>query len=259
MIDNHFSVIGDIDHIERMQTIFPVYIDRIVTVLQHINHSGRTIIRGWYYSMKSEWCMLYIGIVLHIVEQVKTELVQSEVHYRHSCIHFLYVYHFFLQAFQLFTAVFQVAFFLVRKRIVIACRCHNRHFHACLYSSFKVDIFIKSHVRPVIDKLYHIVAAAYTVYSSETLYYADRIPVDIVIYQIVAILKVLPFAYTVGRYKYIYTLCDIRKYGCFLLRYRRKQRKNCIEIKLLFQFQSAACFYITGYQSRMQSCLFEYP
>ena len=160
--------------------------------------------------MQSKWCMLYVVMLLHIGEQIKTKLIQSQIHYRYTCIHLLNINHFVLQTFQLLTTIFEVAFLFGRNWIVIACRGHNRHFHTCLDTSFEVDIFVKVHIGPIVDKLYHFVARANTVDTPKTLNNAHWIPMYIVINQVITILQVLTFGDTIGGYQQIYFCCNIR-------------------------------------------------
>ena len=104
-----------------------------------------------------------------------------------------------MQPFELRTAVFKVALFLSIDQVIVTGGGHNRNLHAGLHAAFQVDIFVEIHIRPEVYKLDMVVLAADTVNSPETLNDAHRIPVNVVVNEIVTVLQVLTFGDTVGR------------------------------------------------------------
>src|SRR3546814_4907753 len=78
-------------------------------------------------------------------------------------------------------------------------RSSDRQHHAATDAGFEVEIFVQLHVRPEIDELDAGVGRADTVDTPETLDDAHRIPVDVVIHEEIAVLKVLAFGNAVRR------------------------------------------------------------
>ncbi len=86
------------------------------------------------------------------------------------------------------STIFEVALFGIGERVIIAGGSEYRHFHAGFNTSFEVDVFIQVHIGPIVDELNDRITRADTVDTPEALDYADRIPVYIVIDEIVAVL-----------------------------------------------------------------------
>jgi len=63
---------------------------------------------------------------------------------------------------------------------------------------FELYIIIKRKLRPEVNQFYDFVPGADPVNSAKTLDDTNRIPVDVVIYECVAVLEVLPFGDTIG-------------------------------------------------------------
>ena len=104
-----------------------------------------------------------------------------------------------MQPFELRTAVFQIALFFGIDQVIITGRRHDRNLHAGFHTAFQVDILIEVHIRPEIDKLNPFVLAADTVNSPESLDNADRVPMNVVIDEVIAILQVLTFRNAIRR------------------------------------------------------------
>ena len=114
-------------------------------------------------------------------------------------------------------AVFKVALFGCRQKVVVASGCEHSGLHTAFHTTFQLDIIIKFDVRPIVHQLYHFVFRTYSVDTSESLYDAHGVPVNIVVDDIVAVLKVLALGNTVGGYEHVYLFI----YLC-LLRTRRE-------------------------------------
>ena len=65
---------------------------------------------------------------------------------------------------------------------------HNGDFHAGLHTGFQVDVIVQRQIRPEVHKLDVLVSAADTVDSSKTLDNAYRVPVNVIVDQIIACL-----------------------------------------------------------------------
>ena len=58
---------------------------------------------------------------------------------------------------------------------------------------FEVDVFFQLHVGPEIDELNTTVGRANAVYSTESLDNANRVPMDVVVDEKIAVLEILAF------------------------------------------------------------------
>ena len=69
--------------------------------------------------------------------------------------------------------------------------------------------------------------------SAKSLNDTDGVPMNIVVYQIVAILEVLTFADTIGSYQDVYFFLNMRIDSGFLLGTWRKQSQHFIKVQFL--------------------------
>ena len=157
MVAYHFAIIRYIHHIERMQQILVVDVNGIVLVLQNIYHSWLCHRRFAHYRIHAKRSMLYVGMLLYVCQQVKTELIKTEIHDIDTSVHILHVNHFLLQSAQLVAAVFKVALFGCRQKVVVASGCEHSGLHTAFHTTFQLDIIIKFDVRPIVHQLYHFV------------------------------------------------------------------------------------------------------
>ena len=160
--------------------------------------------------MKPLWFFRQVAVGLDVVQQIQPELVQPQVHDGDAGGHILHIHHFLLEPFQLLFAVFQVAFLLWIDQIVIAGGGHNGNLHPGLHTGFQIDVLVQRHIRPEVHQLDHLVFAANAVDAPKTLDNTHRVPVNVVIDQIVAVLQILAFGNTVSGDKNIDFLCAAR-------------------------------------------------
>ena len=155
-----------------------------------------------------------------------------------------------LQALQLFLTIIEVVLLLGGQWIVVASGSKHRHLHSRFHTGFQVDVLVKRHVRPVIHHLYDGVARADAVDSPETLDDAHGIPVNVEVYQIVAVLQVLPLADAVGGNEHVNLSVGVWKDGGFLLTDRREKSEYGVEIEFLpcLQLQRGACLHVASYK-----------
>ena len=73
---------------------------------------------------------------------------------------------------------------------------HQRH--TCLDPVLQVDVFVEVLRRPEIHQLHGGVDAADAVNAAKALDNAHRIPVDVIVDEVIAVLKVLPFGNTIS-------------------------------------------------------------
>ena len=71
---------------------------------------------------------------------------------------------------------------------------HDRDLHAGLDTAFQVDVLVQVHVRPKVDQLDTGVFAADTVDPAKPLDDAHRVPVDVIVDEVVTVLQVLALA-----------------------------------------------------------------
>ena len=188
MVTDNLAVIPDINHIEGMQPVLVVDVYAVGAILQNENHAGRRVLTGRYNRVQTEGCFFDVRVVLDIFQQVQTELVEPQIHNGNACGHILNINNLVLQALQLCLSVLKVGLFLVTEQIIIARSGHIHDFHTGFNSGFQVDIIVKGHIRPEIHKLNDLVVASDTVNTPETLNDTNRIPVNVVVDEIVAVL-----------------------------------------------------------------------
>ncbi len=63
-----------------MESVWIVDICGIGAILQHENSTSRHILCGSCNSMKGKWCLVEIFMILDVFQQIKSELVQSQVY-----------------------------------------------------------------------------------------------------------------------------------------------------------------------------------
>ena len=197
MIANHFALIADINHVERVQSVLIINVHAVGTVLQNINYTCRGIFRCGCDRMESERGFINLRMILDILKQIQTKLVQSQVHNGNAGRHIFNINYFFLQAFQLCFTIFKVSLFFFTQKVVVAGCCHINDLHTGFDLCFQVNIFVKRYIRPEIHKLNISVLTTDTVDTTKTLNDTNRIPMNIIVYKIIAILQVLTFRDTV--------------------------------------------------------------
>ena len=193
-----------------MDAVLVVNVDAVVDIPQDKDHALRVFISCRNNRMKALRFLRQIAVGLDIIQQIKPELIQPQVHDGDARGHILHIHHFLLKPLQLLLAVFQVAFFFRVNQIVITSGGHHGNFHPGFHTGFQVYVFVQRHIRPEIHQLNHLVPAADTVDTPKTLDNTHRIPVNVVIDQIVAILQILTFGNAVSGDKNINLFCTAR-------------------------------------------------
>ena len=182
-----------------MNPVPVVNVHAVIDISEDENHTGRRILRLSNNGVQTFRCAFNVLVLLHVFEQIKPELVKSQIHDGNAAGHVLNVHDFFLQPLELCAAVFKVAFFFGIDQVIVTGGGHDGDLHAGLHTAFQVDILVEVHIRPEVYELDMVVFAADPVNSSEPLDNANRVPMNVVVDEIVAILQVLTFGNTVGR------------------------------------------------------------
>ena len=172
--------------------------------------------------MHSRGKAVQVAIRLHVVQQVHAEVIQTKVGDGDAGLEVFQFDHFVLQAAKLLLAIGNIVGTPV-ERIVVAGGRHVGDHHAALHSFFQIDVLVQADVRPVVDELDAGVPGADAVDTAEALDDADGIPVDVVVDDVVAVLKVLAFGNAIGADEQIDLMRLLREERRpFLLRAARK-------------------------------------
>ena len=143
-----------------------------------------------------------VAIGFDIVQQVHAEVIQAEVGDGHTRFKVFQFDHLFLESPELLLAIRNFAAFC-REDVVIAGGRHISNNHAVFDPFLEVNVFIQGNIGPVVHQLDGLVDGADTVDPAEPLNDANRVPVDVIVDQVIAVLKVLPFGDTVGANKQV--------------------------------------------------------
>ena len=83
---------------------------------------------------------------------------------------------------------------------------------------------------------------------------AHRIPVDVEVDQIVAVLQVLTLADAVGGDEHVNLTVGVGEDGCFLLADWREEGEHGVEVEFLpcLQLQRSACFHVARHEGDVQ-------
>ena len=87
---------------------------------------------------------------------------------------------------------------LCGKKVVVTGGRDVGNHHPVFDPFLEIDVVVERNIRPVVDQLYGCVLRTNAVNSPESLDNAHRVPVDIVVDQVITILKVLPLRNTVS-------------------------------------------------------------
>ena len=134
-----------------------------------------------------------------VFQEFETEVVEREFGEGDAVAEVFDIKHLVLEAEELLIAIAEVVGddvfdLLVLENIVLEGRGEVHERHASFDAVFEVDVFVEVFGGPEIHEVNGGIHAANAVDAAEALDDADRIPVDVVIDEVVAILKVLAFA-----------------------------------------------------------------
>ena len=133
---------------------------------------------------------------------------------------------------QLVAAVFQIVHLvagLLLDDVLFAGGGNVQQHHAAADALLQVDVFLKLHVGPEVHQLNAVVARADAINPPEPLDDANRVPVNVVIDQPVAVLKVLPFADAVGGDQQVQLALNRKFFGA-LFGTRRERCQDAAEV-----------------------------
>ena len=239
-----------------MQPVLLVDIDVGGPVFQHEDHPRRGFLRRRHHRVEPHRRVFHVRVQLDVLQQVQPEFVQPQIHNGNTALHLLNVNHFFLQAFQLRFPVFQIRLFLFAQQVVVAGGRHIHDLHAGFHFAFQINVLVQRDVRPEIDQLDLRVPAADPVDPSEPLNNADRIPVNVKINQVVAVLQVLTFGNAVRRDQHVNFRRIVGQQQRFVLGDRRKTGQDRVQVRIT-QLCGGFAVHRAGDHRRMQPELFQ--
>ena len=170
-----------------------------------------------------------VAIGLDVIQQVHAEVVEPEVGDADAGLQVFQLDDLLLQAAQLLLAVGKIVGAAV-EGIVVAGGGHVGDDHAALDPLLEPDVFVQRDVRPVVDELDGCVLRADAVDAAEALDDADRVPVDVVIDEVIAVLEVLAFGDAVGGDEHVDFVLHVGQQQSFFLGYRGEEREQFLEI-----------------------------
>ena len=126
----------------------------------------------------------------HVTDEIHAEIVEAEIGDGDPGFQVLHLDDFVLKASELFLAVGNFIGLRV-ERIVAAGGAGIGDDHAVFHALLEVDVFVERDVWPVVDELDDGVLRADAVDAPEALDDPNRVPVDVVVDEVVAVLEVL--------------------------------------------------------------------
>ncbi len=144
-----------------------------------------------------------LAIGLDVFAQLDTEVVEGEFIQGDALAEIFKVENFLAQTQQLFVAITHVLvdYFLdlvILEEVVLERGRDVDQRHAGFDTVLEIDVFIEVLRRPEVHQLNRAVHTPDTVNAPKALDDADGIPVDVVIDEVIAVLKVLPFRNTIS-------------------------------------------------------------
>ena len=161
----------------------------------------------------SRWQRLqYTWVGFQILGKIKANVGQGEVGDGDTGGEILQIDHSFLKLEQLLAAILQIVHLiagLLLNKVLLTRSGDVETHHFAAYPLFKIDILLKLHIWPEVDKLNATVWRPDAVYPAKALDDSHWVPVNIVVDEPVTVLKVLPFGNAVGCDEQV----DISLYG----------------------------------------------
>ena len=112
----------NIDHVKGMDTVLVVKVDVVVDVAQDKDHTFRVFFCCGDNRMEPLWLFRHIAVCLNVVQQIKAELIQTQIHNGNARGHILHIHHFLLEPLQLLFSVFQIALFFLVDQLLMEKR-----------------------------------------------------------------------------------------------------------------------------------------
>ena len=136
----------------------------------------------------------HAGMRLEVLRQIDAEVGERQIGNGDTRGKVFQIDHCILELQQLLAAVLQIVHLvagLLLDQVFLAGRGNVEQHHAAADPLFQVDVLLQLHVGPEIDELDALVGRADAINAAEALNDAHRVPVDVVVDQPVAVLKVL--------------------------------------------------------------------
>ena len=210
-VEPTLAVVRDIDQVVRGEGVGAVGADLGVVAAQAEDDAGfqvgppragcRTGRRSGHGEGARGHGLQDLGVLLEILREVHAEVVQRHVRDGDAAAEILHVDHLVLELLELAASVLQVVHLTGIRGlddVLLAGRGDVEQDHAAGDAGLQVDVLVQLHVGPEVDQLDDAVARAESVDAAEALDDAHRVPVDVVVDQVVAVLEVLALGDAVG-------------------------------------------------------------
>ena len=220
------AVVGHVHHVERVDLVLCALLKRLVHVPEDENDARLVSL---HHGVDARGRALDLGVRLVVFGQIRPEVVQAQVGYRHAAVHVFEVHHLALHLQQLVLAVFEVALLVLVEQVVVARGGEHHAAHPAFHAAFQVDVVVKLDVGPEVHQLDLRVLRPDAVDAAEPLHDAHGVPVNVVVHQVVAVLQVLALGDAVGGYQDV----DVRGAGHHLvaaLRLGREAREHVVHV-----------------------------
>ena len=194
MTGDDLAVFPDVNEVVGMEAVALVDVHAVLAVAEGEERARHQAARGIggddgvHAVGRARW----IAVLVHIADEIHAEIVEAEIGDGDPDFQVLHLDHLVLKAAELFFAVGDFVGFRI-ERVVTAGGAGVGDDHAVFDSLLEVDVFIERDVRPVVDELDDGVSRADAVDAPEALDDPNRVPVNVVIDQVVAVLEVLAF------------------------------------------------------------------
>ena len=184
------AFVAHIHQVERVNLIACLGVELLVHVAEH-EDDARSV--ALHHGIDARGNTVDVRVLLVVGDQIHTEVVETEVGDGDTTRNVLEIHDLVLHLLELLLAVLKVALLVLVDVVVIASRGHNDGVHAVLDARLEVDVVVQILVRPEVDELDDVVLGTDAVHATKALDDAHRVPVDVIVHQEIAVLKVLTF------------------------------------------------------------------
>jgi hypothetical protein len=164
----------------------------------------------WHHGIEAEGCGFERSAIgINVFQEFEAEIVERELSEGDTVAEVFNVEDFILEAKELLVTVTQVLVdevldFRVLENVVLDGGVNVHKGHPSFDAALEVDIFVEVFGGPEVDELDGVIDTTNAVNASEALDDPDRIPVDVIVHEVIAVLQVLAFRDAVRGDKEIY-------------------------------------------------------
>ena len=185
---NHLSLVAYVDKVEGVNLVACLGVELLADVAQDEDDAGLVALD---HRVNARRHPVDIRILLVVGNQVHPEIVETKVGNGYTARDILEINGLVLHLLELLAAVFKIALFVLVDVVIVASGRHDHRVHTVLDTRFEVDVMVKILVWPEVNELDDIVLGTDAVNTAKTLNDAHGVPVNVVIHQVIRVLKVL--------------------------------------------------------------------